>query len=331
MAETMRAVVCDGFGGVEVLRIGERPRPVPGPGELLVQVRAAALNRADSMQRQGGYSPPPGESDVLGVEIAGEVVGWHPEVEGFQVGDGVFGIIGSGGYAEYCLLDSQMAVPVPAGWSFVEAAAVPEVFYTADTTLFELGNLAAGQTLLLHAAASGVGTACIQLAREVGATTIATAGTDEKIERCLALGASVGVNYKRQDFVEETWRATDGRGVDVVEDFIGTDYLERNLSALKDGGILVLVGVLGSHEPAALDILPVILRRLQIKGSSMRPRPLADKRAITRKFRERWLPLLEAKRLQPVIDSVFPFADVAEAHRRMDGNLSFGKILLELE
>lgn len=331
MAETMRAVVCDGFGGVEVLRIAERPLPVPRPGELLVRVRATALNRADTMQRQGGYAPPPGESDVLGVEIAGEVVGWHPEVEGFRSGDGVFGIIGGGGYAEYCLLDSQMAVPVPAGWSFVEAAAVPEVFYTADTTLFELGGLAAGQTLLLHAAASGVGTACIQLAREVGATTIATAGSTEKLERCLALGAQVGIDYKRQDFVAEARAATGGRGVDVVEDFVGTDYLERNLAALKDGGSLILVGVLGSHEPARLDLLPVILRRLQIKGSSMRPRPLADKRAITKKFRERWLPLLEEKRLLPVIDSVYPFADVAEAHRRMDGNLNFGKILLALD
>jgi len=331
MAETMRAVTFDGHGGVEVLRISDVPRPVAGPGELLVRVRSAALNHADTLQRKGEYSAPPGESAIPGVEIAGEVEAWHPELSGFSRGDRVCGIVGSGGYAEYCRLDAGMAVPVPEGWSFVDAAATPEVFYTADTTLFELGGLAAGQTVLIHAAGSGVGTACIQLAREVGATIVATAGADEKLERCRALGAHLGINYKRQDFAAEVQRFTGGRGVDVIEDFVGTDYLAKNLSVLKDGGSLVLVGILGSLEPATVDLLPLILRRLQIKGSSMRPRPLADKRAITATFRRRWLPLLVEGRLQPVIDSVFPWEQVAEAHRRMDENRNFGKILLTLD
>jgi putative PIG3 family NAD(P)H quinone oxidoreductase len=328
-----RAVVCDGHGGPEVLRIAEIPRPEPGPGQLLVRVRASALNRADLLQRSGEYSPPPGESDILGVEIAGEVEAWGDGVEGFQPGQGVFGIIGSGGYAEHCLLDAGMAVPVPAGWSWVEAASVPEVFYTADTTLFELGELSAGHSVLIHAAASGVGTACIQLAREVGAARIfCTAGSDEKLARCRELGGPaevIGINRKTQDFVEEVRRVTGGAGVDVVEDFIGIDYLTRNLSILKDGGRLVVVGLLSGWE-GNIDLLPVVLRRLQIKGSAMRPRPIEDKRAITRKFRERWLPLLVAGRLRPVIDSVFPLEKVAAAHERLESNESFGKVILTL-
>ncbi|HYU33702.1 MAG TPA: NAD(P)H-quinone oxidoreductase [Thermoanaerobaculia bacterium] len=330
----MRAVVCAGFGGPEVLQIAEVPQPVPGPGQLLVRVRASALNRADLLQRAGEYAPPEGESAILGVEIAGEVEGWGDGVEGFARGQGVFGIVGSGGYAEHCLLDAGMAVPVPAGWSWAEAAAVPEVFYTADTTLFELGELSAGQSVLIHAAASGVGTACIQLAREVGVRRIfCTAGSDEKLARCRELGAPaevIGINRKTQGFVAEIRRHTGGAGVDVVEDFIGIEYLARNLAVLADGGRLVVAGLLSGWQ-GEIDLLPVVLRRLQIKGSAMRPRSLAEKRAITRKFQERWLPLLVAGRLRPVIDAVFPFERVAAAHERMESNASFGKILLRLE
>jgi NADPH2:quinone reductase len=328
-----RAIVCDGFGGPEVLKIAEIPRPVPGAGQLLVRVRASALNRADTLQRAGEYSPPAGESAILGIEIAGEVEGWGDGVEGFDRGQRVLGIVGSGGYAEHCLLDAGMAVPVPEGWTWTEAAAVPEVFYTADTTLFELGELAAGQSVLIHAAASGVGTACIQLAREVGARIFCTAGSDEKLARCRELAGpawAAGINRKTQDFVEEVRRQTGGAGVDVVEDFVGIGYLAGNLAVLKDGGRLVEVGLM-SGWAGEIDLLPLVMRRLQIKGSAMRPRPIEDKRAITRKFRERWLPLLVAGRLRPVIDSVFPFEQAAEAHRRMESDLSFGKILLSLE
>jgi len=329
-----RAVICDRPGGPEVLKISTIPRPEPGPGQLLVRVRASALNRADLLHRAGEYAPPPGESSILGVEIAGEVESWGDGVEGFRRGQGVLGIVGSGGYAEHCLLDAGMAVPVPEGWSWVDAAAVPEVFYTADTTLFELGELAPGQSVLIHAAASGVGTACIQLAREAGAARIfCTAGSDEKLARCRELGAPVeviGINRKTHDFVEKIRRVTGGAGVDVVEDFIGIEYLSRNLSILKDGGRLVVVGLLSGWE-GAIDLLPVVLRRLQIKGSAMRPRSIEDKRAITCKFQERWLPLLVAGRLRPVIDSVFPFDQVAAAHERMESNESFGKIVLTLD
>jgi NADPH:quinone reductase len=326
-----RAVLCDGFGGPEVLTMGEIPRPVPGPGQLLVRVRASALNRADVLQRAGGYAPPPGESAILGVEIAGEVESWGDGVTGFEAGQGVCGIVGSGGYAEHCLLDAGMAVPVPAGWSWTDAAAVTEVFYTADTTLFELGELGPGQSVLIHAAASGVGTACIQLAREVGVSRIfCTAGSTEKLARCRALGAPaevIGINRKSDDFVEVIRRVTGGTGVDVIEDFVGMDYLSRNLAALKDGGRLVVVGLLGGWE-GGIDLLPIVLRRLQIKGSSMRPRSIEEKRAITETFKMRWLPLLAAGRLRPVIDSVFPAEQVTLAHTRMESNDSFGKIII---
>lgn len=325
---TSRAIVCDGFGGPEVLKIVEAPRPEPGPGQLLVRVRASALNRADLLQRTGAYAPPPGESAVPGVEVAGEVEAWGEGVTGFDRGQPVFGLIGSGGYAEHCRMDAGMAVPVPDGWSWVEAAAVPEAFYTADTTLFELGGLAAGQSVLIHAAGSGVGTACIQLAREVGARIFCTAGSDEKLARCRELGAEVGINRKTQDFAQEVLRRTDG--VDVVEDFVGADYLARNLAVLREGGRLVQVGLL-SGWMGEIDLLAVVLRRLQIKGSAMRPRSLADKRAITRRFQERWLPLLVSGRLRPVIDSVFPLERVAEAHARLEADLSFGKIILTLD
>ena len=325
----MRAVVCRGNGGPEVLAIAEVPDPEPGPQELLVRVRAAALNRADVMQRQGPYAPPPGVSPILGVEIAGEVVAMGAEVTGHAVGERVCGIVGGGGYAELCPLDAGMAIDVPDGWSFAQAAAVPEVFFTADTTLFELGRLAAGQTVLVHAGGSGVGTACVQLARAAGATAVVTAGSAEKIARAIELGAAAGWNHREVDFVAAVLDWTGGRGVDLVEDFIGGPYLPRNLAVLKDEGRLILVGDL-AEEPATVDVLPIILRRLQILGSAMRPLAIEAKRAIARRFRERWLPKLLAGDLHPVIDRVFPFAEVAAAHAYMEANRNFGKILLEL-
>lgn len=325
----MRAVVCRGAGGPEVLGVAELPDPEPGPEELLVRVRAAALNRADVMQRAGSYSPPPGVSPILGVEIAGEVVGMGSAVTGHALGERVCGIVGGGGYAELCPLDAEMAIAVPEGWSFVDAAALPEVFFTADTTLFELGRLAAGETVLVHAGGSGVGTACVQLARARGARAIVTAGSAEKIARAIELGAAAGWNYKEVDFVAAVLDWTGGRGVDVVEDFVGGPYLARNLAVLKDEGRLVLVGDLAG-EPAEVDVLPIILRRLQILGSSMRPLPIEGKRAIARRFRERWLPAFLRGDLHPIVDRVFPFEEVAQAHAYMEADRNFGKILLEL-
>lgn len=329
----MRAVTFDGYGGVEVLRISDVPRPQPGPQELLVRVRAAALNRADLVQRAGGYPLQPGVTEIPGVEIAGEVADWGAEVTGFRRGQRVLGIVAGGGYAEYCPLDAGMAIPVPDGWSFAQAAAVPEVFVTADTTLFELGQLQAGETVLIHAGASGVGTAGLQMARHAGARVLCTVGSEEKARRCRDLGADVALDYKRQDFAEEVRRLTGGAGVDVVLDSVGVSYFARNVAVLKPGGRLVCIGLLDHQmeEPAPLNLLDLILRRIQVKGSALRPRPLADKRALSRRFTERWLPLLVAGTVQPVIDSVFPLEEVARAHQRMEANLNVGKILLTLD
>ena len=231
-------------------------------------------------------------------------------------GDLVFGLVGSGGYAEKAVIDARMAMPVPVGWSFAQAAAVPEVFFTAQETLFTLGGLQEGETVLIHAAASGVGTAGIQMARETGARVLVTAGSADKIQRCVELGASAGCNYKEQDFAEWVKEVTNGQGVDVIEDFIGAAYWERNLRSLKTGGRLVLVGLMGGVKVEA-NLGLIMTKRLQVFGSVLRSRPLADKITITQRFLTKWLPLLAASRIKPIIDRVFPLAQVADAHRYM--------------
>ncbi len=325
----MQAITVSAPGGPEVLRLTIVPDPTPAAEQILVRVRATALNRADVMQRMGQYPPPPGESDILGLELAGEVEAVGAAVKDIAPGDRVFGLVGSGGYAEKAVIDARMAMPIPSGWSFAQAAAVPEVFFTAQETLFTLGGLQEGETVLIHAAASGVGTAGIQMARETGARIFVTAGSAEKIQRCIELGATTGCNYKEQDFAEWVKEVTNGQGVDVIEDFIGAAYWERNLRSLKTGGRLVLVGLMGGVKiEANLGLL--MTKRLQIFGSVLRSRPLADKIAITRSFRTKWLPLLAAGRIKPVVDRVFPLAQVANAHRYMEENRNFGKIILSL-
>ncbi len=325
----MKAVTQNGNGGPEVLAVSDVPMPEPGPGQLLVRVRASALNRADTLQRMGHYPPPKGDSEILGLELAGEVEVAGPGVDGFEQGRRVFGLVGGGGYAEYALIDSAMAMPMPEGWSFTEAAAVPEVFFTANETVFVLGGLQAGESVLIHAGGSGVGTAAIQMAHHIGAKVFFTAGSEEKIERATALGAEAGINYKTHDFAEEIKRLTDGEGVDVVEDFLGASYLERNLSVLRPGGRLVLVALMGGAK-AEIDLARVLRGRLQIFGSVMRSRSLEDKRAITARFLERWLPPLVEGRIKPIIDSVFPLEEVVAAHQAMEANRNFGKIILEI-
>ncbi len=325
----MQAITISAPGGPEVLRLTTVPDPTPAAEQIVVRVRATALNRADVMQRMGQYPPPPGESDILGLELAGEVEAVGAAVKDIAPGDRVFGLVGSGGYAEKAVIDARMAMPIPSGWSFAQAAAVPEVFFTAQETLFTLGGLQEGETVLIHAAASGVGTAGIQMARETGARIFVTAGSAEKIQRCIELGATTGCNYKEQDFAEWVKEVTNGQGVDVIEDFIGAAYWERNLRSLKTGGRLVLVGLMGGVKiEANLGLL--MTKRLQIFGSVLRSRPLADKIAITRSFRTKWLPLLAAGRIKPVVDRVFPLAQVANAHRYMEENRNFGKIILSL-
>jgi putative PIG3 family NAD(P)H quinone oxidoreductase len=325
----MQAITASTPGGPEVLRLSTVPDPIPTAEQVLVRVRATALNRADVMQRLGQYPPPPGESNILGLELAGEVEAVEAAVKGIAPGDRVFGLVGSGGYAEKAVIDARMAMPIPAGWSFAQAAAVPEVFFTAQETLFTLAGLQEGETVLIHAAASGVGTAGIQMAREIGARILITAGSAEKIQRCVELGATAGCNYKEQDFAEWVKEVTNGQGVEAIEDFIGAAYWDRNLLSLKTGGRLVLVGLMGGVKVEA-NLGLLMTKRLQIFGSVLRSRSLADKIAITQRFRTKWLPLLAAGRIKPIIDRVFPFARAADAHRYMEENRNFGKIILEV-
>ena len=325
----MKAVMRTGDGGPEVLKLGEVPTPQPTETQLLVDVRATALNRADLIQRRGGYPPPPGESEILGLEIAGTISEVGTNTTGFENGDRVFGLVGGGGYAEKAVIDYRMVMGIPEKWSFEQAAAVPEVFFTANENIFTLGRLAAGETILIHAGGSGVGTAGIQIAHHAGARVFVTAGTSDKIERCVALGATAGINYKQSDFVTEIERLTDGAGVDVVLDFIGAPYLAKNLQILKTKGRLSQVGLMGGSS-TEIDLGMVMRKRLQIIGSVMRPQSLEEKIAITQRFVERWLPQLKTGKLQPIIDTVFPLAQAHEAHAYMEANRNFGKIILKV-
>ncbi len=325
----MKAIIKTGDGGPEVLQLGDAPTPQPTANQLLVDVHVTALNRADTIQRRGGYPPPPGESEILGLEIAGTVSDMGSAVTGWQEGDRVFGLIGGGGYAEQAVIDYRMAMRMPDGWSFEKAAAVPEVFFTANENIFTLGRLSAGETILIHAGGSGVGSAGVQIAHRAGAQVFVTAGTAAKTAGCEKLGATAGINYKNADFVAEIQRLTAGEGVDVVLDFIGAPYLARNLSILKTWGRLLQVGLIGGST-TEIDLGTVMRNRLKIIGSVMRPQTLTEKIGITRRFVERWLPELEAGTLQPVIDTVFPLAQAREAHAYMEANRNFGKILLKV-
>jgi putative PIG3 family NAD(P)H quinone oxidoreductase len=326
----MQAVTLVGFGSSNVLKFSELPIPKPNPEQLLVRVRATALNRADILQRKGLYPAPAGESEILGLELAGEVVAWGSAVQGFEVGQRVFSLVGGGAYAEYALCDAAMAMPIPEHWDFHQAAAVAEVFLTADESLFQLGRLQAGNKVLIHAGGSGVGTAAIQLAKYCGAKVYVTAGSQLKIQKALDLGANVGICYHTQDFVEEIKNLTDGAGVDVVEDFLGASHLARNLSVLKPAGRLVMLALMGGAK-TELNLGLVLSRRLQILGCVMRSRSLADKRAMTARFTQRWLPVLAEGKIKPIIDSVFSWRKVREAHEYMEQNQNFGKIVLVVE
>ena len=325
----MKAITFATYGEPDVLHLEDVAEPVPTPDDLLVRVRASALNRADTMQRRGHYPPPPGESDILGLELAGEVEAVGANALGFKPGDRVFGLVGGGGYAEKACIDHRMAMPIPHGWDFVKAAAVPEVFFTANETLFTLGRLDAGETVLIHAGASGVGTAGIQMARQAGARVLVTVGSQEKVARTEALGAEAAINYKTTDFAERVLELTDG-GVDLVQDFIGAAYWQSNLKCLKTAGRLVLVGLMGGAKVEA-DLGLIMRKRLQVIGSVMRSQPMENKIAITERFRSRWLPELENGRLQPLIDSSFPLAEAAEAHQYMEENRNVGKIMLVMD
>jgi putative PIG3 family NAD(P)H quinone oxidoreductase len=325
----MQAIIFTHPGEPSVLHKTEIARPIPQSEQILIKVHATALNRADTLQRQGKYPPPPGESEILGLEIAGEAVAVGSGVHDIKVGQRLFGLVAGGGYAEYCLLDHAMAIPIPDDWDYIQAAAIPENFFTANETIFELGRLKAGETLLIHAAASGVGTAAIQMACIVGAQVYATAGSALKCEKVLALGATAAVNYKTTDFVPWLMQQTGEQGVDVVEDFVGKAYLMKNLSVLKPGGRLIQVATM-SGAMAEIDLRVLMSKRLQLIGSVMRNRSVQDKRAITARFKQRWWPMLCKGAIQPVIDSVYSWDDVSAAHARMEANENIGKIVLKI-
>ena len=326
----MRAVRIKEPGSFDVLELVERPIPSPGPDDLLVRVRAAGVNRADCMQRQGTYPTPPGVDwgDIPGLEVAGEVTAIGKAVSEFAPGDRVFGLVQRAGYAEFALVDRGLALPIPAEATFIEAAGIAEAFATANETLFEIGALTGGETVLIHAAASGVGSTAVQMAKVAGARVIATAGSPAKLRRLSEMGADLAINYREQDFVREAKRVT-GEGVDLVLDFIGPDYLARNLSALRPTGRLVLAGQLGSPT-CVFDPAKVIGKRLTIRGFTLRPQSLAEKRNIVRRVGERWLPLFREGRIRPVLQGSFALADAAAAHRLMEVNTTFGKIVIEV-
>ena len=326
----MRAVEITAFGAADVLRLGERPKPQAGEGELLIRVSASGINRPDVLQRLGHYAPPPGATDLPGLEVAGVVESGDAAAllrAGLQVGDRVCALVAGGGYAEWCVAPVEQCLPVPAGLSDIEAASLPETFFTVWSNVFDRGRLQAGETLLVQGGTSGIGVTAIQLARAMGATVIVTAGSDEKCAACLALGAHHAINYKTQDFVEEAKRITAGKGVDVVLDMVGGDYVAREVECLAEDGRLVIIAVQGGVK-SAFNAGLVLRRRLTITGSTLRPRPVAFKGAIARALREHVWPLIAAGTVRPVIYRTFAAADAAQAHALMESNQHTGKIVL---
>jgi len=314
-------------GEPEVLKPAERPDPVPGPGEVLIRVAAAGVNRPDVLQRRGAYPPPPGASDIPGLEVAGTVAAVGAGVEGWRTGDAVCALVSGGGYATMCVAPAPQCLRVPATLDLVAAAAIPETFFTVWTNVFDRGRLQAGEKALFHGGTSGIGTTAIQLATARGATVFATAGSDEKVRACEALGARHAINYRTQDFVNVIREMTGGAGVDLILDIMGGSYLNRNLAALAVDGRLVQIGLMGG-ENASVDLRRVLGRRLTITGSTLRPRPVAEKGAIAAALaREVW-PLLEAGTIKPIVFKTFPLAEAAAAHGLMESSEHVGKIVL---
>jgi tumor protein p53-inducible protein 3 len=312
------------------LYIGETEDPVMGENDLLVQIKATALNRADLLQKRGLYPPPKGASPIIGLEMAGVVEKVGKNVTGWKPGDRVCALLPGGGYAEKAVIPAGMAIRVPDSFSFEQAAAIPEVFLTAYLNLFWLGGLKAGQTVLIHAGASGVGTAAIQLIREAGANAIVTAGSEEKRQTCLSLGASLAIDYKAGPFAPIVKETTGGQGVHIILDFIGAAYWEQNLSSLAMDGKLIIIGTMGGSKVPELNLGQLLFRRLQVIGTALRSRSVEDKIALTKEFVEFAMLRFEDGRLKPVIDSVWDWEQVNEAHTRMENNQNTGKIILRV-
>lgn len=327
---TMQAVEISSFGAPEVLRLCERPRPVAGAGEVLIRVTASGINRPDVLQRKGHYAPPPGASDLPGLEVAGVVQGGDAAAmaqAGFQVGDRVCALLSGGGYAQWCVAPVAQCLPVPQGLSDVEAAALPETFFTVWSNVFERGGLQAGETLLVQGGSSGIGVTAIQLARARGATVIVTAGSDDKCGACLALGAHHAINYRTHDFAAEVQRTTAGKGVDVVLDMVAGSYVAREVECMADDGRLVIIAVQGGTE-AQFNAGLVLRKRLTITGSTLRQRPVAFKAQIAEALRAKVWPLLESGAVRPVVYQTFGGTDAAAAHALMESSEHIGKIVL---
>ncbi|MVA19779.1 zinc-binding dehydrogenase [Agrobacterium vitis] len=326
----MRYVDTPSFGGPEVMTIAQGPLPEPSAGEILVKVEAAGVNRPDVAQRQGSYPPPKGASPVLGLEVAGTVVALGEGVSDFAIGDKVCGLANGGGYAEFCVLPEGQSLPWPRGFDAVKAAAVPETFFTVWANLFQMAGLTEGETVLIHGGSSGIGTTAIQLARAFGADVLTTVGSAEKAEACLKLGARRAINYRSEDFAEVVKAETDGKGVDIILDMIGASYFEKNIASLAKDGCLSIIAFLGGAVAEKVNLGPIMVKRLTVTGSTMRPRTAEEKRAIRDDLLASAWPLLEQGTVAPVIHTVLPFDKVADAHRLMEDSTHIGKIVLTL-
>ena len=326
-AATMNVVEIAAPGGPEQLRPAVRPIPKPGDTEVLIRVRAAGVNRPDVMQRQGRYPPPPGASDLPGMEVAGEIAEIGPNVTGLSVGDKVTALLPGGGYAEYAIASAVLCLPVPEGMSMTEAAAIPETYFTVWTNLFERGGCKAGDTVLVHGGTSGIGTTAIQLATAWGARVYATAGSPEKAKACERLGAVHGIDYKTEDFVEIVNQQTSGRGVDIVLDIVAGSYVQRNIDCAAVEGRIVCISLLGGAR-AEINVGKILTKRLTITGSTLRPRTVAQKGIVAAGVLKHIWPLLRAGKARPVIHATFPLAEASEAHRLMESSNHIGKIVL---
>lgn len=317
-------------GGPDVLVPVERPVPVPGPGEVLIKVQAAGVNRPDVLQRQGRYTPPPGVTDIPGLEVAGTIAAVGDDVRGWAVGDPVCALLAGGGYAEYAVAPAPQCLPIPAGLDALQAAGLPEVMFTVWTNVFERGRLVEGESILIHGGSSGIGTAAIQLARARGARVFATAGSEEKCRACERLGAEQCINYRDEDFVASIRALTGDRGVDVVLDMVGGDYMQRNIDVLAVEGRLVQIAQLGGYR-STISTIPILQRRLTITGSTLRPRTIAEKGRIANAVREHVWPLVEGGQIRVLVHQTFPLRDAAEAHRVMESSVHVGKLMLRVE
>jgi len=323
----MHYIAMEAPGGPEVLVLATEPVPRPATGEVLIRVAAAGINRPDILQRTGNYPPPPGASPILGLEVSGTIAALGPGVTEWREGDPVCALVAGGGYAEYCVAPAPQCLPVPRGLSLISAAGLPETFFTVWSNVFDRGRLAAGESFLVHGGSSGIGTTAIQLAHAFGARVFATAGSPEKCAVCVELGAERAIDYRQEDFTAIIKEMTQGRGVDVILDMVGGPYVEKNLRALAMEGRLVQIAFLQGSK-VTLDLAHVMMRRQTITGSTLRPRPVADKAAIANRLREEVWPLIEAGKVRPVIDRTFPLAEAAAAHRLMESSRHIGKILL---